>query len=215
MHYFSSHISHSPPDKLHSRYEVVVVVVVVVWARLNKANLFFKGWSWGRGHATELYSYITFAFFTLLTGAPSCGRFHLSFWCWLKEKAVIVLRGPQACFELRALSQWRVGGPAKCQAHMATLARLNAGLCLALVLVPPSDSVCLYPSVSSFSPLSQMYMPSGLAPHLWISCLQSPDSSALCASDPFFLFFCALRHLPWLKSLYPCKRGKPINCVHC
>lgn len=35
------------PDKLHSRYEVVVVggVVVVVWARLNKANLFFKGWS--------------------------------------------------------------------------------------------------------------------------------------------------------------------------
>lgn len=76
----------------------------------------------------------------------------LSFWCWLKEKAVIVLRGPQACFELRALSQWRVGGPAKCQAHMATLARLNAGLCLALVLVPP-PTLCVFIPLSPASPL--------------------------------------------------------------
>lgn len=104
-------------------------------------------------------------------------------------------------------------GPAKCQAHMATLAQLNAALCLALVLVPlrlcVSLSLCL-----QLLPLSQMYTPSGLAPHLWIFCLQSPDSSALCAVTLCIEALCTLRHLPRLKSLYPCKRGKPINIVY-
>lgn len=74
-------------------------------------------------------------------------------------------------------------GPAKCQTHVTTLTCLNAGLCLVVVLVPLrphlSLSLCL-----QLLPLSEIYTPSGLAPHLWISCLQRLDSSALCAAKP-------------------------------
>lgn len=183
-----------------------MVVVVVGWG----------GWGWTRpirlkagpqdqAHHRALFIYYICVFYT------SDGRSIV----WLFSSLLLMLvkgkgghcplRPAGMFWAKRSESMWN-RGPAKCP---ATLASLNAGLGLALVLVPiqfcVSLSLCL-----QHLPLSQIYMPSGLAPHLWISCLQSPDSSTLCAAT-----LCALRHLPWLKSLYPCKRGKPINCVLC
>lgn len=145
--------------------------------------------------------------FTLLRASPSCGCFHLSLLMLVKGEGGHCPLWPAGMFWATQSESMESWGPAKCQAHMTMLAQLNAGLCLALVLVPlrlcASLSLCL-----QLLPLSQMYMPSGLAPHLWISCLQSPDSSPLCAAT-----LCALGHLPWLKSVYPCKRRETINSV--
>lgn len=70
-------------------------------------------------------------------------------------------------------------GLAKCQAHMTTLTYLNAGRWLAVVFVPLHPCLQLLP---------MSHMPSGLAPHLWTSCLQSLDSSALCSDALPFSF---------------------------
>lgn len=118
-----------------------------VCARLNKANL-FKGWSSGWGTPQSYIHYI--CDFTLLTGALSCGRFHLCVWWWLREKAGIVLCGLQACSQLRRVSQWRVGGRLNVR---RTWPRSHSLMqpCVWPLSLSPSDSVCLYPSVSSFS----------------------------------------------------------------
>lgn len=99
--------------------------------------------------------------------------------------------------------------PAKCQTHMATLAKkLSVGLCLCHVLVSllicASLSVCLHRP-----PLSQTHMPSALAPHLWTSCPQSRDSSTLCAVS-----VSNTRHLLRLYSLHARKRDESINRTH-
>lgn len=99
-----------------------------------------------RPHHRALFIYYI-CVFTLLTGALSCGCFHLSFWCWLKEKAVIVLCGLQACFELRRVSQWRAGGWLNVRLRSHSLMQA----CVWPLSLYPSNSVCLYPSVSSFS----------------------------------------------------------------
>lgn len=141
-HYFSSNILHS-----HQTNYIPDMKWRGVCARLNKANL-FKGWSSGWGTPQSYIHYI--CDFTLLTGALSCGRFHLCVWWWLREKAGIVLCGLQACSQLRRVSQWRVGGRLNVR---RTWPRSHSLMqpCVWPLSLSPSDSVCLYPSVSSFS----------------------------------------------------------------
>lgn len=86
-------------------------------------------------------------FYTSDGPSLSCGCFHLFFWCWLKEKTLIVLCGLQACFEPRRVSQWRVGGWLNVRLHLRGLMQA----CVWPLSLSPSNSLRLYPSVSSFS----------------------------------------------------------------
>lgn len=178
-------------------------------ARLNKANL-FKGRSPGHGAPQSYVHILHLRFFCLFLhfwrALHRVTVFMSPFDAGLRRRHSLSACGPQACFELRRVSQWRVGGRLNVRRTWPHWHGLMQA-CVWPLSLSPSNSVCLYPSVSS-PPPSQMYMPSALAPHLWISCLQSSDSSALCAVS-----LCALRHLPRLNPLYPCKRDKPINSV--
>lgn len=156
-------------------------------------------------HNTEPYSFITFAIFTLLTDALSCGRFHLCVWWWLKEKAAIVLCGPQACFELRRVSQWRAGGRLNVRLTWPRSHSLMQA-CVWPLSLSPSNFVCLYPSVSSFSLCLRCTC------HLvWLHICGYPvykawtEQCSLCSGSLRKAALCTLRHLLWLKSIYPCK----------
>lgn len=155
------------------------------------------------GHATKLNSsHCTFALSHFVTGALSCGRFQLCLWWWMKKKASFVLSGPQACLELRIVSQWRVGGQLNVR-HTWPLPQLNAGLCLSVVLVPLQLWASLSLSLQRLS-LCQKYVPSGLAPHLWISCLQRQENSALYTAKLCAAALYTVQHL---------SKPKPFNCA--
>lgn len=132
-------------DKLYSRYKALGGRGVGRWTR----PICLKAGLQGEAHHRAIFIHYI-CVFTLLTGALSCGRFHLSVWCWLKEKAVIVLCGLQACFELRRVSQWRVGGRLNVRSTWPRSHSLMSA-CVWPLSLSPSNSVCLYPSVSSFS----------------------------------------------------------------
>lgn len=64
-----------------------------------------------------------------------------------------------------------------------------------------------------------MCMPSGLAPHLWLSCLQSQDSSGLCAATFFGLWGTChgLNHFTHAKEAVPliAATKPPLNMAFC
>jgi len=121
----------------------------VGWGRGWTRPICFESGLQNKAHHRAIFIHCI-CVFTLVTGALSCGLFHLCVWWWLKEKAVIVLRGLQACLELQRGSQRRVGGWRNVRRTWPRSHNLMQAS-VWLLYLSPSNSVCLYPSVSSFS----------------------------------------------------------------
>lgn len=139
------------------------------------------------------------------------------FWWRWEEKASIVLASPQA--RCRSAAHWVNEEPEAGWLNVRLRRRsLMRGLCLALAPPPlrppftaPPPTLGVFIPLSPVSPLSQMYVPSGLAPHLWVSCLQSPRTAALslCAADSF----AHSGTCRGLNDFSPCNTGPRFDCV--
>ena len=142
--------------------------------------------------------------FTLLRDPPWLGCFHLSLWCWLKEKGGHCPQWPAGMSQATQAEPMESGW--KSHPHMVVLTWLNAGACV-WALSPPSLRLFIPLTPVSASVSDEHAIWSGSTSVDILS--TKPQTAAL-----FVQRLSAPGHLLWLRPVYTCKRGTAINSVH-